>query len=209
MRYKRLLTVSYYDSVPNAGRGPFPEVNHPSQLAAMKYVKMPATLLDVGCGTGITYEAIKNAGLNIKYKGVDNHQPYITWCKKKFPEAKWDVQDANYLKEEDKSWDVIYSRGVIENLPSFKGVIEEWMRVARKLIILWFWKGLRADGDHYIHRFVYQGTLYPEFQNHYSREKILEELKDYPGWKVLKLSTRSPKGVKVGYHLLVLGHETD
>ena len=207
MRYQIYSPTSYYKTIEPGkwGRGTNDGVNHPSHLYAIrKYVQPRWSLLDVGCGSGTTYEAIKNAKLDILYKGIDNDKDYIDWCFKTFPETSWDVQDGTSLKENDQSWDVVFSRGTIENLPSFELCMREWTRVARKFIIIWFWKGLR-EGDHSVQRFIYNNTLYPEFANTYGVEGIKTDMKKFPDWKIVELNTTTLPGVPFGFHCLVVG----
>ena len=187
------------------GRGTNDGVNHPTHLYAMKYVGPNWSFLDVGCGSGTTYEALKNAHEPVRYMGVDNDIDYIKWCCETFPEVQWDVQDAICLKEEDQSWDVIFSRGTIENLPSFEECIREWTRVARKLVIIWFWNGLIEGKTHSIQRHIYNNTLYPEHANKYAKDKIIEELKEFPNWKIVELNQHPFKEILQPYDVLIIG----
>lgn len=206
MKYQIYSPSSYYKTIEPGlwGRGTNDSVQHPSHLYAMKYVELAWSFLDVGCGSGTTYEAMKNAKATNPYKGVDNDESYVRWCLHNFPETQWDTQDATCLKEEDQSWDVVFSRGTIENLPSFEVCIREWTRVARRIVVIWFWKGL-IEGEHRIQRLIYNNTLYPEYANTYSSTAIIKDMRKFPEWKILELNTTTPPGVENGYHCLVIG----
>lgn len=68
MRYKTIARESYWTvPMPTASAPPGDGPEHPVQLYAMKkYVKPGSTLLDIGCGSPATYQAILNEKLDIK-----------------------------------------------------------------------------------------------------------------------------------------------
>ena len=126
--------------------------DHPERSYIASLVEGRDSFLDVGCGGGITYEALHKIGyLNndealecIKYKGVDYSQKFIDACKELFPDVEWEVQDALHLKEADNSWDVVYLRNVIENCSYYDAPIREAFRVARRLVIITIWQPLQG-----------------------------------------------------------------
>src|SRR3990167_10144072 len=123
------------------GNGPA----HPSQLYAIrKYVIILTNqekigFLDYGCGSGTTYEAIKSEyGLNtnIDYKGLDIIPKNINWCRLQWPGANFQVNPSIHkIDEPDQSWDVVYSRHVVDHMDSFEKALDEHKRVAKKLEI--------------------------------------------------------------------------
>lgn len=170
------------------GNGP----DHPSQLYAIrKYVKSGESLLDVGCGNATTAEAIKNAKLEINYKGIDEIPKHIEWCKKAFPEFNFEVEDAEALSEKDQSWDVVYSRHVVDHMPSFEKALDEHCRVAKRLVIIILWLGFTEKED--IIKNIVDGpldnrrTYKYEYFNRYSREKVMEAL-NKEGWRLVELT---------------------
>ncbi len=172
------------------GNGP----NHPSQLYAVrKYVKEGMSFLDVGCGNATTAEALKDAQIKVKYKGVDMIPKHIEWCKQAFPEFEFAIEDGEELSEKDQSWDVVYSRHVIDHMPSFERALDEHCRVAGKLVIAILWYSF-CDQDEHIIKNIVDGpldarvTYSAEYLNQYSRPKVKEYLENKKGWRLLELT---------------------
>jgi len=114
--------------------------NHPEREFILEQVGEEESFLDIGCGSGITYESIvRHLREDIKYKGVDYSRKFITACEELFPEAEWEKQSANKLREEDNSWDVTYIRNSLECMRYYDKPIKEAMRVAKRLGIFTFW----------------------------------------------------------------------
>src|SRR5437667_151849 len=77
----------------------------------------------------------------------------------------------------DKSWDVVYSRHVVDHMASFEDALDEHCRVAKKLVIIVLWRPLGNGEEHEIKHIVDQGKVYEnEYTNDYSRKKVLEAL---------------------------------
>ena len=106
------------------------------------------TILDVGCGNGLVYKAIQTMGRKVElYKGIDLSGKFIEACKELYPEAVWEQQDANDLKEADKSYDVVLLYHCLESMREYKTPIQEALRVAKNRVIIVFWKGFTARED--------------------------------------------------------------
>lgn len=188
------------------GNGP----NHPSQLYAInKYVKRGMTLLDYGCGSGTTYEAMVNDQLGgpvlLKYRGLDIIPKNIEWLKKQYPEADWKVNEhLHKIDEPDQGWDVVYSRHVVDHMRSFEEAMDEHKRVAKKLVIVVLWAGMVEKDEHEIknivdHRGQPNEQLYKdEYTNNYSRKKVMDYLTSDPEWELLELT--SDVGAEVSGH---------
>lgn len=183
------------------GNGP----QHPSQLYAIKkYVEPifrnwgPQYFLDYGAGSGTTYEAFLKSDLlpeTLIYTGVDIIPKNTQWCKQQFPDADWQVNPSLHkIDQPDKSFDVVYSRHVIDHMKSFEEAMDEHLRVAKELVIVVLWTGLLDGDQHEIKNIVdHRGTpeekLYPnEYTNNYSRKKVLEYLNNDPEWELLELN---------------------
>jgi SAM-dependent methyltransferase len=116
------------------------------------------SILDVGCGTGPIYDLIKNTDENyqhrpnstplrykawtFKYKGTDYSEGMIEVCKKEFPEADWEVEDARKLSEKDNSWDCILLMHSLDHLDDYQAAIKEAARVAKKYVLIVLWRGI-------------------------------------------------------------------
>jgi ubiquinone/menaquinone biosynthesis C-methylase UbiE len=179
------------------GNGP----NHPSQLYAIKkYVKPNMSFLDYGCGSATTWEAIKS-NLDWRpywYKGSDIIPKNIKWSKEQYPEVEWGVNHSIHkIGEPDESWDVVYSRHVVDHMNSFEKGMDEHCRVAKDLVVVVLWRPLGTGDEHEIKNITDQGKVYKdEYTNDYSRKKVLEYLKNKRGWKVAEVAEGVGKEVK-------------
>ena len=178
------------------GNGP----QHPSQLYAIKkYVEPRMSFLDYGAGSGTTYEALLQTGMLTtfikEYRGLDIIPKNIEWCQQTFPNGNWAVnRKLHKIDSSNQSWDVVYSRHVVDHMESFEKAMDEHKRVAKKLVIVILWTGL-LDGDHHeIKNIVDQRglpteKLYPnEYTNNYSRKLVIEYLNSDPQWELLELN---------------------
>ena len=180
----------YFDTIDTGalcrggGNGPF----HPSQFRGLSLVSKGESLLDVGCGSGTTAECILKhfKDRDIKYKGIDQVKRHIDWCKKEWPELDFEVQEAKKLKEPDNSWDVVWSRHVVDHVSSFEKTIDEHFRVAKKKVICILWYPFSDTNKHSIKHVKYGEKTYKnEFLNQYSLSKVLWFLKSkYPEWRL-------------------------
>jgi ubiquinone/menaquinone biosynthesis C-methylase UbiE len=195
------------------GNGP---INVSQLMPLVKYVDDFDTFLDVGCGSGTTIDALKAIKKKIKYKGVDFIESRVAWLKDKFlpytfgigalPDTTFEVQDARHLKEEDQSWDIVWSRHVIDHLDGFEQPMDEQCRVAKKYAICVLWYSLH-DGDEHIIKNVIEGpmdnrkTYVDEYLNQYSRKKVKAYLdnKCKEGWGLIEFREHiSWEGDKLG-----------
>jgi len=185
------------------GNGP----QHPTQLYAIKkYVKGDVTFLDYGCGSGTTLEALLNNPDNkdywITYMGVDIIPKNIEWCRKNFPDHDFEGNPSLHkIDMPDNSYDVVYSRHVVDHMKSFEDAMDEHCRVAKELVIVVLWTGLLDGDEHEIKNIVDQRglpteKLYPdEYTNNYSRKLVREYLENKEGWELLELSENVGKEV--------------
>lgn len=184
---------------------------HPSQLYAIKkYVEYSMRFLDYGCGSGTTLEAMIKDGWHVVppmlwqaefdvpyviYRGVDIIPKNIEWCSKQWPIQEFEVNPSLHkIDQPDQSWDVVYSRHVVDHMESFEKAMDEHKRVAKKLVIAILWTGFVDGDEHQIKNIVDQRglpteKLYPnEYTNNYSRKKVVEYLNADPEWELLELN---------------------
>lgn len=163
--------------------------------------------MDYGCGSATTYEAIKKEIPHIipptYYTGLDIIPKNIDWCRANFPGPIWKVNyTIHKIDELDKTYDVVYSRHVVDHMDSFERALDEHKRVAKKLVIVVLWTGLLDSDEHQIKNIVdAPGTdrekLYPnEYTNNYSRKKVLEYLNGDLEWELLEMTEGVGKEVK-------------
>src|SRR3990167_6915954 len=187
---------------------------HPSQLYAIKkYVEPEMSFLDYGAGSATTLEAlIKKYGepLPFGYLGVDIIPKNIEWCMENFSTYPFEHNPSLHkIDQLNKSFDVVYSRHVVDHMESFEKALDEHKRVAKKLVIVILWTGLIDGDEHQIKNIVRQwwedpngeeirhdtpGAIrkeqtYPnEYTNYYSRKKVLEYLNNDPEWELLEFN---------------------
>mgnify|MGYP001570458411 CR=1 FL=1 len=190
------------------GNGP----NHPSQLYAIKkYVKAHQSFLDYGAGSATTYEAIQKhmPYLSLRYRGLDIIPKNTEWCKENYPEGDWKVNTLIHeIDEPNESWDVVYSRHVVDHMKSFEDGMDEHLRVAKELVIVVLWVPFSTQPEHEIKNIVDQRglptekTYHDEYTNQYSEEKVMKYLHDaiHKGWKLLEITKDVGKEVS--------GHDT-
>lgn len=197
---------------PSLCRGGGNGENHPSQLYAIKkYVKDGMSFLDYGAGSGTTYEALQKAGIKLEYMGLDVIPKNAEWCNEHF---KTDVFKFNptlhKIDAEDKSFDVVYSRHVVDHMESFEKAMDEHCRVSKDLVIVVLWVPFSTQDEHEIknivdHRGQPNEILYPnEYTNQYSESKVMEWIhnKIHEGWKFLELTKEV--GAEVSGHDIVI-----
>lgn len=195
---------------PSLCRGGGNGENHPSQLYAIKkYVKEGMSFLDYGAGSGTTYEAMQKAGIKVDYQGLDVIPKNAEWCNEHF---KTDVflfnPTLHKIDANDKEFDVVYSRHVVDHMESFEGAMDEHKRVAKDLVIVVLWVPFSNQPEHEIkniidHRGQPNETLYEnEYTNQYSETKVMEYLKRDREWKLLEITKEV--GVEVSGHDIVI-----
>lgn len=114
------------------------------------------SVLDVGCGPGWNLNHFMLHGPEIKvYKGVDYSERFVRVANIRrrtmhLPAGKalqFKLQDARHLEEPDASWDVVILQDILEHTNGYERPILEALRVARKRVIITFWKPFRRPGD--------------------------------------------------------------
>ncbi len=172
----------------NGGNGP----NHPSQLNPLiKYFNpLSDSILDYGSGSATTFEALKKEFPDVKlqYRGLDVIEKNTIWCQENFSDGDFKFNPTIHkIDEPDQSWDLVYSRHVVDHMESFEKAMDEHCRVAKKFVVVVFWVPLSEGEEHQIKHIVDQGKVYEnEYTNQYSRKKVEGWLlaKTNNGWRV-------------------------
>jgi len=69
-----------------------------------------STVLDIGCGFADYYDYLKREGINIYYTGYDINSKFIKICKKRYPEALFEIADIQNMTPANKYDYVILSQ---------------------------------------------------------------------------------------------------
>jgi ubiquinone/menaquinone biosynthesis C-methylase UbiE len=123
-------------------------------------------VLEIGCGIGIDALEWKLAGNT--YVGLDYNFPSVQITRGRFEDAGCDGEftngDAENLPFPDKSFDIIYSFGVLHHTPGTEKAINEVHRCLRpggKAIIMLYYKwSAMVFGDIILGRGLYQGNIW-------------------------------------------------
>ena len=90
-------------------------------------------VLEIGCGLGTDGAQFAEAGAD--YTGVDLTEAAVDLARKRFElfdvEGKFQTADAENLDFADKSFDLVYSHGVLHHTPDTQKAIDEIHRVLR------------------------------------------------------------------------------
>jgi ubiquinone/menaquinone biosynthesis C-methylase UbiE len=95
-------------------------------------------VLDVGCGTGSTLHMLRSLGFRNSI-GVDFSKYSVEVCSKMFGFRKGKdvfVMDVRKLKFRDRSFDMVFSDGMLEHLPSIEKAVAELCRVSKNYVLL-------------------------------------------------------------------------
>ncbi|HPN81599.1 MAG TPA: class I SAM-dependent methyltransferase [bacterium] len=86
-------------------------------------------ILDLGCGTAIAYEIVRNKFPQTEYIGVDLSERMIDAGKRKYPGVDLRVMDCENLEFSDGSFDVIIARSILHHVPNPERSLREIKRV--------------------------------------------------------------------------------
>lgn len=140
------------------GEGPGSE----TRIILGNFINVGESVLDVGCGPGWNMDHFAEYGPRLsRYKGVDYSQRFIRVSnqrrqQKEFPTdyaLPFELQDCRDLKEPEKSWDVVIVQDCVEHTNGYERPVMEALRVARKRVIVTFWRlqenpgHINDDGD--------------------------------------------------------------
>ena len=137
-------------------RGSPDEIAHRQRLAQVIKEIMPlptASILEVGCGTGLVYEALRDAvGCDLRYTGLDNSRQMLELANWRFPKAYFEDGDAFKLPYPEDAFDIACAFEVFGHMPDCSKPIAELVRVARAVAMFTLWIGgneIIKGIDHY------------------------------------------------------------
>lgn len=114
-------------------------VDHPSRRKLRELLRPGESVLDIGCQTGVEYQGIAEHGPPVRYTGVELSPAAVRMAQRYFPDATFHVGDVQQgLDLDDKSFDTVFCRHLLEHLSDIDRAIPEMVRVARERIIIVF-----------------------------------------------------------------------
>lgn len=95
-------------------------------VSTMKY----KSLIDIGCGIATEFDGYKSDNYDIEYMGVDSCKILVVFNRERgVPMIE---AHSECIPVTDDSYDVAFSRHVLEHQPSFKQTLAEMIRIAKK-----------------------------------------------------------------------------
>lgn len=124
------------------GEGPGSETRH----MIGSFINDGETVLDVGCGPGWNWDHFLVHGPKVEYKGLDYSERFVRVANQRHP-GRFELGDVRDIKEADESWDVVILQDVLEHTNGYEKPVEEAIRVAKKRVIISFWRAMRDEGS--------------------------------------------------------------
>lgn len=124
----------------------------------LEVLPAPSPVLEIGCGSGVMYEAMVEAGVTTPelYRGGDISESMLQIARFNHPEGvMWDHMDVFELPFENKSQEVVLSISLLQHLPDYKRALAELLRITKKhlYVTTWFHEGpedtIVFDGKYY------------------------------------------------------------
>ncbi len=129
-------------------------VGSKTRITLGSFINDGETVLDVGCGPGWNYDHFKKYGPDVKkYLGLDYSKRFVRVANRR-NEGKYAYGDVRKINQPDNSWDVVVLQDVLEHTNGYDGPVREALRVAKKRVIITFWRmnmhetdTINDDGD--------------------------------------------------------------
>ena len=140
-----------------------------SRVFARDYIKKTnyKTILDVPCGTCVDYLAFKRDCSTIDYTGLDITEILVSQARNYGANAHKGSIEA--IPFPDSSFDVVYSRHILEHLSYYNAAINELIRVAAKEVFIIFFIIPSSEPDQIERTEDRKAILY---HNHYNKEML-------------------------------------
>jgi len=115
--------------------------DHPSRLKTVELLEGMTSVLDVGCGTGVMFELLRERRPDIDYLGIDVTAQFVTAARERFPTDAERFRDSS-LYELDRLpgvYDAVLCRHILEHLPDWAPAVQRmYERAGKKLIIVFY-----------------------------------------------------------------------
>ncbi|MCC6952621.1 MAG: class I SAM-dependent methyltransferase [Deltaproteobacteria bacterium] len=130
-------------------------------------------VLDAGCNTGVEGYRLFASGYAGQYVGADSNPLALSHALENLTgrPASFLLSDLAAIPFPDKSFDVVFSKDVIEHAPTFEPILSELCRLTRGVLVLSMFIRMR-EGDDEI-------RPHPDgyYLNRYSRPRLLSFVK--------------------------------
>lgn len=123
------------------GEGPGCE----TRMIIGEFINDGESVLDVGCGPGWNWDHFMQYGPKIKaYVGLDLSPRFVKVANKRTELDLFKVGDARKLRQGNESFDVVILQDILEHTNTFKEPVTEALRVAKKRVIVCFWRTMEG-----------------------------------------------------------------
>ena len=115
--------------------------DHASRLKVVRLLEGIGSLLDVGCGTGVMFELIRDVRPDVEYMGIDVTAQFIDAARERYPSDARRFLHASLLelRSLEQDFDVVVARHVLEHLPDYVPATQQMYERARRKLILAFY----------------------------------------------------------------------
>jgi ubiquinone/menaquinone biosynthesis C-methylase UbiE len=144
------------------------------------------SILDVGCGEGITLSKLKENKIGRRYEGIDYSKEAVKIANKNYPNLHILEGDIYKLKYKDNSFDLVICSEVLEHLEDPQKALRELMRVSRRYILL----SVPNEPWFYLFNYTQWGKDIGHI-NKWSRNKFVKFIK-LESYKVISVKTPFP-----------------
>jgi SAM-dependent methyltransferase len=115
--------------------------DHPARLKAVELLEGMSSVLDVGCGTGVMFELIREKRPDLDYRGIDVTAQFIAAARERFPAEAARFREGS-LYDLDRlpgEFDAVLCRHILEHLPDYAPAAQRmYARARRKLILVFY-----------------------------------------------------------------------
>jgi ubiquinone/menaquinone biosynthesis C-methylase UbiE len=145
------------------------------------------TLIDCGCGNGTFYYTLKNNNINIEYTGVDSCEYFIELNTSNG--IKMINSDIRNIDISDNSYDIVFSRHVIEHQPEFNIILNEFIRIGKKEVCHIFFIKPHNETEDKIN-YDNKSNLYHNNYSKKSIENFLSKNKKISSWNWIEINDK-------------------
>jgi SAM-dependent methyltransferase len=115
--------------------------DHPSRLKTVELLEGMTSVLDVGCGTGVMFELLRERRPDIDYLGIDVTAQFVTAARERFPTdaARFREGSLYELDQLPGVYDAVLCRHILEHLPDWEPAVQRmYERAGKKLVIVFY-----------------------------------------------------------------------
>ena len=149
------------------------EVNYRKLLAKHVIQEIDrGKILEVGCGSGLVYKALKEETELLKYVGIDISHSMLKLAKDRFPDVRFELGNINKIKVKDNSFNVVICFEVLGHLKDIVVPIKELIRVTKKVCMFTLWICGGSVPIFYNDRYEYPDSMIREIIGDYKIEIV-------------------------------------